>query len=536
MASYSSYASTMSERKLTINGFTGIDQSRGLYSADYGSSPDAVNFRTRDGLLMTAGGVSQYGVMVAVEDYLIYPKATTYPHATLYPLDIDTLHLLNNARIFQGYFRDAQKRDFSKLIMTVYGRIYAADIDGTNWAVIKEGQSTNDWTAVNYRDENVDWIIFTNGIDTPLYWDGISPTAMPLNIVQGHVDGGAGASSQGEELRFQNITLLKERLWGGVVTKYPDRIYWSHTFDPEDWELNFIDSDSDGGGYLDVATFDGSRIRAIVAAMDELLIFKDKSMHRLTGSYPGEFAANQIYGTDGTLAYRTIVNTGTAIYFLANEGLVRYSGMSAVPLSANGDKKLRELWPRIDKATIQTACAAFMDNIIYLSVPLDGSIINTHVIEYDIATGNYNIIELPGVDDWLVLREGQSETLLAISAGHIFRYNSGYTFFNDEPINASWTSPSISCGSLASKKQTGRFYMSITAASLDVNRPPEVKLSMITGRKVRTKIVKLKNGTNEIRKRVKVRGRSFRFKIENMHGDPLTIHSGVEIHIEEDYD
>lgn len=528
MSSYNSYASTMNERKLTINGFTGIDQSRGLYSMDYGSSPDAVNFRTHDGLLMTVGGVSEYGDMVPVETYLIYPKTTLFPAATTFPIEIDTIYLLNNARIFQGYFRDAQHNDFSKLIMTVYGRIYAADDDGHNWRLIKTQQSTNDWTAVNYRDENVDWIIFTNGVDTPLYWDGVSDNAMPLNITQG--------SPVAEQLHFQNITLLKERLWGGVASQYPDRIYWSHTFDPEDWELNFIDSEYDGGGFIDVATFDGSRIRAIVAAMDELLIFKDKSIHRLTGSYPGEFAVNQIYGTDGTLAYRTIVDTGTALYFLAGEGLVRYSGMSATPLSANGDKKLRELWPRINKSTIQNACAAFMDNIIYLSVPLDGSIINTHVIEYDITTGNYNIIELPGVDDWLVLRQGQTETLLIISAGHIYRYNSGYTFFNNEPINAVWTSPSISCGTLAAKKQTGRFYMSINATSLDVNRPPEVKLSMISGKKTRTKIVKLKNGVNEIRKRVKVRGRSFQFKIENLHGDPLTIHSGVEIHIEEDYD
>ena len=532
MASYNSYASTMTERKLTINAFTGIDQSRGLFSNDYGSSPNAVNFRTRDGLLMTVGGVSQYGVMVPVEDYLIYPKATLYPYSTTYPTEIDTIYLLNHARLFQGYFRNANGEDFSKLIMTVYGRIYAADINGENWVLLKSQQSSNDWTAMNYRHETNDWIIFTNGVDTPLYWDGVSEEAQELNVVQG----GSDDPSLAEELHFQNITLLKERLWGGVATKYPDRIYWSHTFDPNDWEFNFVDSEYDGGGYIDVATFDGSRIRAIVSAMDELLIFKDKSIHRLTGSYPGEFSINQIFGTDGTLAYRTIVNTGTALYFLASEGLVRYSGMSATPLSANGDKKLRELWPRINKSTIQSACAAFMDNIIYLSVPLDGSIINTHVIEYDISTGNYNIIELPGVDDWLVMRQGQTETLLIICSGNIYYYNSGYTFFNNEPINACWTSPSITCGTLAAKKQTGRFYLSVNATSLDVNRSPEIKLSMLSGSKVRTKIVKLKNGTNEIRKRVKVRGRSFRFRIENLHGDPLTINRGAEIHIEEDYD
>ena len=177
-----------------------------------------------------------------------------------------------------------------------------------------------------------------------------------------------------------------------------------------------------------------------------------------------------------------------------------------------------------------------MDNIIYLAVPLDGSIINTHVIEYDTTTGEYNIIELPGVDDWIVMRQGQTETLLVVSAGHIFRYNSGYTFYDGGAINASWISPSISCGSLASKKQTGRIYLAVTANAIDVNRSPQIKLSMISGSKVRSKVIRLKNGVNEIRKRVKIRGRSFQFKIENVDGDPLTIHRGIEIHVEEDYD
>jgi hypothetical protein len=78
--------------------------------------------------------------------------------------------------------------------------------------------------------------------------------------------------------------------------------------------------------------------------------------------------------------------------------------------------------------------------------------------------------------------------------------------------------------------------MAITATSLDVTKSPEIKLSMLSGGKTRTKILKLKSGMNEIRKRVKIRGRTFRFKIENVDGNPLTIHRGIEIHIEEDFD
>ena len=521
MSSYTSYASSMRERKLNIDGFTGIDQTRGVHSGDYGSSPDAKNFITRDGVLRTCGGVTKYG-------------GTPPAYVTN----------TGDGRLFQAFFR-INGQDVSRIILALNHALYWADTSATTWTALGSEFPTNDWTAVNYRDEDNDWIIFTNG-DTNCkarYWDGSSGAVMPIDIIQGYVEDEDGTViSAGQQLHFQQITMLNERLWGGVASEYPDRIYWSNTFDPQDWEFNYTDSENDGGGFLDVATFDGSRIRAVVAAMDDILIFKDKSLHRLNGSYPGEFSLTQVFGTEGTLAPRTIVNNGKSLYFLSSEGLVQYSGMTATSLSAMGDKKLKDIWPRIRPGSISKACAAIMDGIIYLAVALDGAAMNTHVIEYDTRTGNYNIVELPGVDDWLVLREGQKETLLFLNVNQVYQYDSGYTFYYNaqtqanDPINAEWTSPMISCGSLASKKQTGRIYMAVTATSLDVSADPYIKLSMLSGNKTRTKLIKLKSGLNEIRKRVKIRGRTFRFKIENVNGDPLTIHRGMEIHIEEDYD
>ena len=501
MSSYASYSSSMGERKLTIDAFTGIDQSRGTHSGDYGSSPDAVNFITRDGILKTAGGVSTFGD--PVEDEAV-------------------------GRLFQGFFRDSNNQDHTAVVMTLNGKIYGSQItDGSlgSWVLLGSGFRSDDWSAVNYRDETNDWIILTNGVDQAQYWDGFASTVTPLPITQGN-----------EALLFSKITMLNERLWGGVSATNPDRIYWSNSFDPEDWNLNYEDSDNYGGGFVDVATFDGSRIRGIIAAMDDVLIFKDKSLHRLNGSYPGEFSLTQVFGTEGTLASRTIVNDGRSIYFLASDGLVRYSGMTASSLASAGDRRLKDIWSRINISTIHTACAEIVDNIMYLAVPLDGSVINTHIIEYDIRTGTYNLIELPGVDDWLVLRIGQQETLLFVSGGQIYRYDSGYTFYDGEPINAVWTSPNISCGTLSSKKQTGRIYLSVSATSLDITKEPEIKITLISGDKERSKIIKLKTGLNEIRKKVKIRGRMFRFRLENVDGNPLTIHRGIEIHVEEDYD
>lgn len=507
MASYSSYYSNMYERKLVIDEFTGLDQSRGSISGDYGSSPDARNFVCRDGRLYTCPGAAQYGVSA---------PESAYESA--------------NGRLFQAFFRDSDGNDFSKVILALHGRFYAADLDCNSWTSISAGFSSNDWSAVNYRDEYHDWIVFTNGQDGARYWDGVSIGTFPLKPMQGATD-----TSPGSELLFSKLTLLNERLWGGVSADYPDRVYWSNTFDAEDWEFNYVDSTNDGGGFVDVATFDGSRIRAIISAFDDVLIFKDKSVHRLSGTYPGEFSLTQVYGSEGTLAPRTVVYNGTRLYFLSCDGLCGYDGTSVYSLAEKGDRKLKNIWSRINPSTIDRACAVMKDSVIYLAIPLDGSIINTHVIEYDVSTGIYSLVELPGVDDWLVLREGQKETLLYLDADKVYVYGMGYTF-HGAPIHASWLSPEITCGSLASKKSTGRIYMTVYAQSLDLGSEPAVRITMYSDAKERTKLVPLKNGINRIRKRVKIRGRAFQFRIENVDGNPISINGGMEIRIEEDYD
>jgi hypothetical protein len=500
MAKYGGYSSGVSERILTIPEFTGIDQSRGAHSPDVGSSPAAKNFISRQGRLYTAPGVSQYG--------------SSLP---------DSNHDPENGRLFQVFIRDEDGEDTSKLLVAQHGRFYVSDLEAETWTPIAAGFQSNDWDAINYRDLTNEWIILTNGTDDPQYWDGTSSASFPLTAKQGE-----------DDLTFSKITLLYERLWGAVAKEYPDRVYWSNSFNAQDWELDYENADN-GGGMVDVATFDGTRIRAIVAAFDDVLIFKDKSMHRLNGTYPGEFSLSQVYGSEGTLAPRTIVYNGDMLFFLSIDGLCAYNGMVVTTLAASGDRKLKDIWSRINGTTIQTACAVLKDGIIYLAVPLDGSAINTHVIEYDIKHGVYSLVSLAGVDDWLIMREGQKETLLFLNGETIYQYGAGNTFYGED-IDACWLSPEITCGTLSSRKQTGRIYMLVNATSIDVDAEPSMKLTLYSGDKQREKVIPLKSGRNEIRKRVKIRGRTFRFKIENVDGNPLTIHRGIEIHVEEDFD
>lgn len=492
-------ASTIKEGILTIGQFTGIDTSRGLYSKDYSTSYDAINFIARNGFLRTFKGV----------------------HAEYSQLPV------NGKRLFQAFFRTQDNADMTCIMAFGGGKVYA--LLNNNWVKLGDGFSSDEWQCVNYRKDDTDLLIMTNGHECMRTWNGTDTALSTITPEQGQ-----------EPIVFSHLTLIYERLWGAVHPDTPDRIYWSESFAPDNWEFN-PDLPDSGGGFVDVATFDGGRIRAVKAAFDDVLIFKDKSMHRLNGTYPGDFNLTQVYGTEGTLASKTIVNTADRLYFLSSDGLCVYDGMTVSSLAHTGDRKLKYVWQSLDPAHIADACAVICDDVLYMAVPLlDGSEVpseNNRVIEYNLRDGTYNIVAIDGITDWLVYREGQQETLYCLIDDQIYRYDSGTSMPDGGPVEAVWTTPYIDCGTLASKKATGRIYMSVYAKSLDVTKKPQIRLTMISDKgKERMKVLDLNDGTTIIRKRVKVRGRAFRLRIENVDGNPLTINKGLQIAYEEDSD
>lgn len=506
-----SYSSGMSEHMLTIPEFHGIDQSRGVYSPDVCSSPDASNFIARFGELRSTMGNMPF------EEAL--PEEGAVDAAPI------------RSRIFQAYLIDGKQQPYSRLVAIHKCGVYVLGDEGawSNIGTIAQGECD----ALNYRkgtdDGYEDWFLLTDGDGNLWRWNGYGRLT--------HIQINQGLQPDGVmpyEINFQQIALLYERLWGAVTKDNPDRVYWSQTFDPENWELNY-DVENDSGGFVDIPTFDGSRIRSIIPAFDDVLIFKDKSIHALNGTYPGEFSLKQCYGTEGCIAPRTIVYTGTMLYFLSTDGLCRYDGMSAVSLMAAGDRKLKDIWARLNMQSMDRACATIYKNVLYLAVPLDEDTRNSIVVEYHLLDGTYSIVDMKEVDDLFVRREGQTETLLMICGNQLYRYGAGTTIYG-EPINARWISPEITCGTVTSKKSTGRIYMAVESQSLDVNAQSAVRITMFSGSKVRSKVIPLHSGVNYLRKRVKVRGRSFRFQIENVNGNPLVVHKGMEIYLENDAD
>ena len=476
----------MGFRRLKIHGFKGLDTQKGDFHEDASVSPDAVNFICADGVMKTAGGTREYAARLPVQ----------------------------GARLFQAFFRDGGNgADRSVLMASGGGGIYAL-VNGA-WKQIGSGYGSDEWESVSYRRNDEELILMVNGRGGMAAWDGKSERVTGMNPVQG-----------GEEIRFEHLTLLYERLWGAVHADAPDRIYWSESFEPDNWEVDYTNPD-EGGGFIDVATFDGSRIRAVKAAFDDVLIFKDKSMHRLNGTYPGEFSLTQVYGSEGTLAAKTIVSTASRLYFLGWEGLCVYNGMSVQTLMQAGERKLTGIWERMNREAITGACAAVFGDTMYLALPLDGAEENSHVIEYRLHDGTCSLVKLAGVREFLAVREEMGERLICLIGDRIYAYGEG-GMLAGEPVEARWLSPVITPSSLDVKRTVSRMGMVIEAENGGA-----VRLVLTDGEKERTTVIPLKQGVNVVRQRMRIRGRTFRFSIENVDGCGMRLPDGLEILMEE---
>jgi len=464
-----------------IAAFKGIDQSRGLYG-DAGTSPDALNMICRQGALTTVPA----------------PAART-PHPPA-----------GCTRLFQGFFRDANGADSMALLASGNGSVYT--LKNGAWQSLGSGFQSDDWCAVSYRHGDDDWLIMVNGRDRMQYWDGVGNALTPVSVTIG-----------GENVLFRRLTLIYERLWGAVTADNPDRIYWSESFAPDNWELNATQPDS-GGGFMDVATFDGARIRAVIAAFDDVLIFKDRSMHRLNGTYPGDFSLTQVYGSEGTLAARTIVHTASRLYFLGGDGLCVYDGMTVSSLTHAGDRRMKDVFARVNPQAVGSACAALWRDVIYLALPLDGAAANTHVVRYSLSDGTWALLSCAGVRDWLVWREGQNEELLCLTDAGLFRFGAGDVALP----GGRWTTPVLPAKTLT-RRRLGRVSFVIesgTGGALTLWAESDA------GR--REKTVTFGVGRSCVRQRLRLRGRALRLGIEGGGAAMFSLPDGVELEIEEE--
>lgn len=199
----------------------------------------------------------------------------------------------------------------------------------------------------------VNYMVAANGVNPPWKWDG---------EVSSYLD---GAPADG-----QLPTLYKEKLFL-VPRSDPSMMVWSKSFYPEDW--------TDLQNYMYVNEGDGDIITNLCCFMDELVIFKRHSIHILLGSDKSNFRLTSPETKVGAVGPHAVTRLQNTLYFIADDGLYAWNGMSATNLIR---ERIPGIWEKINLEYIDKAAVVSWKGMVWFALPEKPSINNNMVLVY----------------------------------------------------------------------------------------------------------------------------------------------------------
>jgi len=438
----------MAQGKIKMPIFKGINQT--FPEIDMSYAAESQNMDVSDGILKVCKGIKKLSYVALQSDVISLAK----------------LHKKNGS-----VYED-------KLLAATDSNVYCWI--GTGFLGVKSGLTGGNFSYLNYQLNGEDICIMSNGVDTPFYTDGITSTDMT------------------DVPKFRDIDLHYERMWGSGVDGYPDRIYYSASFDPTDF------STVGETGFIELPSFDGGHIIAIETLFDDVVVFKSQSMHRIIGTYPGTYEVTKIHGVVGPIAGKSIVNSGDLVLFLAREGICAYNGIKVAPFKK---KVLSGIYDRINNSAADKACSIKWGDKILFALPLDESDQNNAVLEYDILRDSFMLKKGFCVESFVV-----TDDTLYISDGSAFVliYDSGDNF-DGSAISAFWETPYTDAGDRSAIKYLENLYA--------FGKGDSLKITVISEKESKEKTIVL-NEENIDHIKVKLQGKGVRFKVkfENVDG------------------
>lgn len=249
----------------------------------------------------------------------------------------------NPVRGIHAYYRGAGRH----LVVASGDTVFRKDSVTGNYVTLRTGLST---TAPTCFTTATHFLVAFNGINPPWKWDGAAVTL----LANAPVDG-------------QFAVLFKEKLFT-VPLSASSTLRWADSFQPEVWSpVNF----------WDVCVGDGDVITNIIEHQGDLAIFKRRSVHMLSGTDLADFRMRNTHSSLGCVGPFAAAVAEPNLYFISDDGLCVWNGMSVINLSA---EKVPGLWSRINKAHIHKAVVGVWDDYVWFALPEGTSTHNNLVI------------------------------------------------------------------------------------------------------------------------------------------------------------
>lgn len=363
--------------------------------------------------------------------------------------------------------------------------------DGISWVSIKTGLTSGYFEYINYQKNMTDLIIMTNGNEAVFKWDGATVTDLG-----------------GNPPKFTSLSLHYERVWGTGIKSNPNQVAYSDALNPEDWTQSV-----NTGGIIELPTWDGGKCIAVTSIFDNIVIFKTRNIFKIYGTYPGEYANKAVFTSTGAIAKRSIVNAVTVAFFLANDGIYAYNGSQTQLISS----PIKDIMNSMNDSYADKACGVFYDNKYILAIPTGSSTVNDTLIEYDTLKQSFNVKRGINVNDFV---EYEGKLLFCnddsiTGNSYVYEYGSGISF-NSNVINAFWETPETDFNAPNASKTSTYIYATFQGSG-------QLQIDSIFDGKTKTIFIDLPSTPKVLKKRLRNKGRRFKFRFSNVNGSTFTM-------------
>lgn len=467
----------MALKRFLIDGFVGLDQSIDENRLPLSFSADAANIATDGGKLTLTRGFTKLIPDVAPDEarirYFTYYKG----NSAQYPLIIAD----NDIYVY----KDMQ---WQKLY-TITGNLNTAKFD-----------------SVMVQLGTTDCLVIADGINPLIKYDGDSVSLF-------------GSEKGCSDMPISFLTMYRGRLFAAGYSSQPNRLYYSvlpgDGRSVDNWGYTDV-SPAVEGGHVEVGSSNGDPIVGLKALSNQLLIFKKNSLYRLIGDRPSNFTIEHIDASYRTTSQQRISAYGDVLFFLTENGLYYYNGVTARPVS--DIFKIKNL---MRDALISSSYLVTVGDKLYFNIK---NMNEDMLIEYDLTEKKYLLRNGFRIN---CMYEYRNYLLFTNSKGYIYQFGRGTTF-DGEKINAYWTTPLTDLGDKGAVKALHKLYLRGTGDSVIIKTNIDdlvdtYKRQFPTSER---KVLEIKL-SNE--------GRTFQLTVSNDDGTDFEIVGGLELIISERY-
>lgn len=406
-----------------------------------------------------------------------------------------------NSETAMVYYKDNQPY----IIIADSGKLREINLRDNSIRDIGSGFKSNKWDYVNHNINNQDIIIMVNGIDNNKIWNG--STLRDQKML------GASSSDSAENKAPKGfyVTMHYERVWIA-----DDHYLFASSVTRDGIDIDDFTTPTDEeevnqhGVELFAYTNDGTKIKGLQIIMGDIVVFKEKTIFKIFGNNPENYQKVDLEST-GAIADHSIVSTPNGAYFVNAQGIFLFDGVNVRLVS----QEIEETWKNLNTNFLDRCQGAYYDNKYVLAVPYGDSTENNLVIEYELTDKTFMFKKGLEVENFFEYTHRE----FILCRNKLLEYNKGEKWDNNSSINAFWYTPLTDMGQPNAVKELSTVY-------INVYSPIEgnfLRLTCITEKKTKDKVIKLKQGTHIYSVNINSRGRLLQFKIENLEGVQISV-------------